>query len=371
MADVGSVSVGVVVHGDGLGEQLSRTIRTAVLPVIKQLNRELDASKKKANAIDGSGYLKLAAAAREAAISVRDVGDAHRSTARYARTATLEQIAYYDQVADAAERSAQRQIEAAIAVATARATIPQEPPGGGGGGGGGVRSGNNGGRRQGGFLGAALSPVGMNVLAFATTGIDPALLGIAQLTQGLVDLSGAGAAIPAVFAGIASSAGVAVAGFQGVGTAVKEMWKSLATGDAKDIEKAAQSLKNLAPNAQSAVKALGELGPVLTGLRKDIQNDIFAGLDVSLKSFVSKSVPTFTKGTRDIANAWNATFKELLNVAGSDQTQGFLGKIFGNTADAQRRLNSAIQPLVGAFGRLSAEGSDFLPRLAEGINPVR
>lgn len=374
MADVGSVSVGVVVHGDGLGEKLAATIRAAVLPVIKELNKELETTKRRSGEIDGKGFDKLTIAAREATAAVHALGEAHQRATRLSDISTEKQIRNYNLVADAADRSAQRQIEAALAVAAAREAIPDIPRGGGGGGGsdGGGRGGGrgDGGRRQGGFLGAVLSPVGLNAFATLSTAIDPAILGVAELTRSLVDLGGAGAAIPAVFAGIASSLGTVVFGFQGVGTALKDAMKAASTGNAKDLEKAAKSLEQLSPNAQSAAKALLEFAPAFKDLRNQVQDNIFAGLDTSLKSFITTSLPTLKTGLGDISKAWNSTFQELLRVGGSDQTQGFLGKIFGNTAQAQRQLNNAIQPLVSGMGRLAAQGSNFLPRLADGITKV-
>lgn len=367
MTDVGSVSVGVVVHGDGLGQKLAATIRAAVLPVIRDLNRELAQTNRRAKDVDGSGFVKLSASARAAAMAVREVGTAHREVDRIAAVSHRNQIRGYDRVADAAERSARRQIDAMLAVAAVEAGTPNGSSGGGGppiAGGGGRR------RRGGGLLGYLLSPAGMNALAAASTLLNPTALGIAEVTKSIVELGGAGLALPAMFAGIASSVSVAAIAFAGTGDAVKDMWTAMASGDPKDIEKANKSLEKLAPNARAAVKAFTAFQPAIHAVTQELQNVVFDGLDQSISKFIGRTLPTFLDGTRQIAGAWNETIKTLLDVGGSDSTKGIFEKIFGNTAVAQREFNKAIEPLVHGIGTLTAEGSDFLPRISKGFTEL-
>ena len=194
---------------------------------------------------------------------------------------------------------------------------------------------------------------------------------VTNLVGAVQQLAQTGLALPGVFAGIAASVGTAKLGFMGVGDAIDQMYKAAKSGDPKDIKKAADALKDLSPAAADTVKSIGTLVPELEKLRKDVvQQNMFDGLSKSITDFSSKMLPTFKTGLGGIATAWNGTFKSLLGAASSDSSKGFLDRIFGNTADAQNRANKAIEPIIHGLGQLATTGSNFLPRLADGLNAV-
>ncbi len=78
-------------------------------------------------------------------------------------------------------------------------------------------------------------------------------------------------------------------------------------------------------------------------------------------------MPTAEKGLGGISKAWNSTLKTLGSALGSDSSVSLMDRIFGNTAEGQNRLNKAIDPAVHAVETLVAKGTDFLPRLADGM----
>ena len=366
MTDVGKVTVGVEVSGAGLGEKLAAEIERAVRPAIAAVNRQLDGLNAKLHTIDSGGFDKLALRAREAAMAIGKTGSASRDASLITTAAVDKSIRDYRRLADAAEMSANRQIAAAARVSAAQQAMSNRQTRSTGGGanhymGGSRGSALTGGGGLGGFL---TSPVGVNAIALAA-GSWPAmatsathLLGAVQtLSQGLMLL-------PGIFSGIATSAGVAVLGLSGVGTAIGAFWTAFKSGDIKDLDKANESLRNMAPSAQSAVKALGSFFPVLQQIKMLGQQNMFAGLDQGLRQFATATIPTVSKGVDQMSRAWNNTFREMLRVGGQSSTQGFFTRIFGNTADAQNRINQAIQPFVHAMGTLTAAGSDTLPRLA-------
>ncbi|MEN4449981.1 hypothetical protein [Mycobacterium sp. SM3041] len=266
------------------------------------------------------------------------------------KASTDSQIRDYERLARAAEISAAKQ---AAAERVARS--------GGGGGGGGGRGGG----------GGALVPSLFGAGGLAASGLPAATLVVTNLVGAVQQIAQTGLALPGVFAGIAASVGTAKLGFMGVGDAIDEMYKAAKSGDPKDIKKAAEALKDLSPAAADTVKSLGTLVPEFEKLRKDVvQQNMFDGLGKSITDFSSKMLPTFKTGLGGIATAWNGTFKSLIGAAGSNSTKGFLDRIFGNTADAQNRANKAIEPIIHGLGQLATTGSNFLPRLADGLNAV-
>lgn len=133
-------------------------------------------------------------------------------------------------------------------------------------------------------------------------------------------------------------------------------------------QKAAAALAKLSPNAREFVQTMNDLanGPV-GALRNLVQDNIFDGLSDQLRGVATKGAPTFEKGLGGISKAWNATFKTLGAELGSDKNLGLLDRIFGNTADAQTRLNGVIHPITEAVATLSAAGSDAMPKLADSL----
>lgn len=244
-------------------------------------------------------------------------------------------------------------------------TTINNPPGPGGAGGGGNNRGGGGG---GGLL---TSPLGLNAIALGTTALPAAATAVTDLAGAVQQLAQAGLVIPGVMAGAASSVGTLAIGLSGVKDAFSSVWEAAKSGDAKDIEKAAEALDDISPAAQSAVKSFAQLRPQIEHLRRDVvQENMFAGIDESITDLANRSMPTFEKGLGGIATAWNSTFKEIARVGKQDGTQGLLDQIFGNTAEGQNRANNAIEPLINAFGTLAKEGSYFLPRLGDAITDV-
>lgn len=138
-----------------------------------------------------------------------------------------------------------------------------------------------------------------------------------------------------------------------------------ATQSGAAAEAAAAAMANLAPNAQTFLTTLQSLKPEFGELRTLVQNNLFAGLSDSMRTLAGNDLPVLKEGLGGISTAWNDTLKTLMGAAGSESTQGLLAQLLGNTAEAQSRINAAIDPLVHAFGVLSVAGSQTLPHLAD------
>jgi hypothetical protein len=136
-------------------------------------------------------------------------------------------------------------------------------------------------------------------------------------------------------------------------------------------DKAALAMSKLHPEARQLVETMHELaeGPGMD-LRNLVQGNITDGLSDQLRELSTKALPTLEKGLGGIGDAWNNTFTEIMSQVGEDENLSLLDRIFGNTADAQNRMNDAIDPLIEGVGVLTAAGSDSLPRLADAFVTV-
>ena len=407
---VGSIKLDLKIDGSNLPAEMVRQIRAGLEPVLAEYRQQLHGLQRDYNQVGRDAAKSAAqqsAAAKATARAVDDVGDEYRQAARRATASAAEQVAANRRVAESVDEigdrytrlsatalfSARGQVSAldqvtraidqqtaawgrlAAARTAAAATPTPGGPGGGGRGGGGGGSGGGGwgwhggsGRGIGGFL---TSPLGFNAMALGLGSWPAAATAVTNLTGAIQQLLQVGGLVPGMVGGIVSSVATLKIGFNGVEDAVKAAWEAAASGDPKDIKKAAEAMENLAPSAKSAVTALVGLRGEWQHLQRDVvQQNLFDGLDTTITALATKAMPTLEKELGGISKAWNGTFKQLGTSLGSDSSMSLLDHLFGNTSEAQSRLNKAIEPATHAIETLMSESSDFLPRLADGVGAV-
>ncbi|MEU9805425.1 hypothetical protein [Mycobacterium sp. NPDC050853] len=378
---VGSIRLDLSIDGSSLDDEITAAVRKHMEPVMARLHQQLERIERDyseaARAAETSGA-KQTAAAKTVADAVEDVGDEHTKTAAKARVAEGVSTRSINATTRAIERqTAAWTANAAARTAAAAAPTPGPPQSGGGGAGRGGGGGNHLSRgRSGsggffGFGGPIVGAAGWNAVAAVVGSFPAAATAVTNLTGAVQQLAQAGLVLPGVIGGVVSSVLTAKLGFVGMSDAVEAAWKAFQSGDPKDAKKALESLTNLAPAVKDTVKAVSGLFPELQRLQRDVvAQNMFEGIDQTITDLAGKSIPTLEKGLGGISRAWNATFKELGRVAGLDSSQAILDKIFGNTAEAQNRANAVINPLLHGLGTAAAEGTDFLPHLADGLTAV-
>lgn len=379
---VGSIRLDLTIDGTSLPKDILRSVAEAIKPTLLELNRELQKLQRE---LDKTARETEKSAAKQVVAekgledAIERVGrEQERTAAKTAAGAGLSTRSINSVTRALDKQTAAWTRLAAAQTAAAAAPQPSGPPrGGGGGGGGGGRGGGGGGvfgdlfTGQGGGSRFLTSPVGLNALALGASGLPAVTTAVVNLVGAVQALSQAGLVLPGVFAGIGTSFGVAKLGFVGMSDAIEALNEAAKSGDPKDLKKATEALKDMDPAAVATAKAVSQF---LSGPWKDLQKStagkIFDGVDKTFTDLADKTMPTLARGTAEVGSAWNKTFKELGRVGGLDSTQSFLDKIFGNTAEAQTRANAAINPLIHGLGTLTAEGTDFLPRLADGVTAL-
>lgn len=209
----------------------------------------------------------------------------------------------------------------------------------------------------------ALGGIGVGNLPAVATALTTVAGAIQQVAQ-------TGLVLPGVVATGGAALGTLKLATQGLGDSFKEMWKAAESGDPKDIKKAAEAMKDMEPNAKRAMTAVVGFHDEFKKLQNTARGNVFREVDGDFTRFGNKTLPTLTTGMDKTSRAWNNSIRELLRVGSSSSTQGFLDRIFGNTADAQNRANAAIAPLVHAFGTLASAGSDSVPRLGSAVSDL-
>ncbi|MHC9292061.1 hypothetical protein ACRCUN_06310 [Mycobacterium sp. LTG2003] len=378
---VGSIKFDLSIDGSGLPTELLREIQGAIAPVLADLQRRLNEIERDYTHLSRESEksaAKQTAAARTVTEAVEDIGDEHTKTAQKAVAAgrvTTRQI-------NAQTRAYERQTAAILANTAARAanaaspTASGPPPGRGGGGGSGGGRGGSGAfgdlfTGQGGGGRFITSPVGLNAIALGVGSLPAVATAVANVAGAVQQLVQVGAVVPGVIGGIVSSVGTLKLGMMGVSDAISDVWEAAKSGDPAELASALEEIdkaKYLAPEVKKLARTVGQdLYPQFERFQRDIiAQPMFEGITDDITGLVGKALPTAERGLGGIARAWNGTFRELLRVGGSDSTLSFMDRVFGNTAEAQTRANAAIEPLAHAIGTLTAESSDFLPRLADG-----
>lgn len=403
MTSAGDIKLGVEIDASDLSAQLGEAVRRAIAPALAQVQRELN---KVQRAYDETARAGERSSARQVASlkAVERQADATRRAIERARAASfapgngsplgnagnrtthnvrndnrvdnrrdsrrIDQRKYtYNNKYD--QRTDNRTVNTYHIYNGGDGNGGPGPGGPGGGGGG---PGNGGNRRDGGgrgVLGFLTGPVGLNTIALGAQALPAVATGITNIVGAVQQLGQSGLVLPGIFAGAAASVGTAVVGFKGMGDAVKALNEAAKSGDAKDLEKAAEALKDMDPAAVAVAKSVSKLtqGP-LKELKKSVQAEMFAGVAADLDQFASKAIPHAEAGMANMGKSWNKTLKEVMRVGGSDKSLNLMDQIFGNAAEGQNRATKAIEPLVSAFGTLSKEGSYFLPRLGDAITKV-
>jgi len=201
---------------------------------------------------------------------------------------------------------------------------------------------------------------GLAVAGAATVSVVGLTGAVTALAGAVAVSAGALVGLPSVLLAAGAAGLVAKVGLIGVSDA----FKALAEGDA---EKLNESLEKLSPNAATFVREFKALQPVLTTIRKQIQDRLFAGLAEQIQPLTDRLLPRLRTLALGVATDLNAAAKQAAGFVRSAATVRDVDRIFAAISTATSRLVPAVAPVLQVFRDLAAVGSAELPRLASGI----
>ncbi|SFO14423.1 Phage-related protein [Actinomadura madurae] len=197
---------------------------------------------------------------------------------------------------------------------------------------------------------------------FASLGIGAALA-ISQavnLAAALAPLAGLLAGIPAAIAVFGVALGTLKLALSGVGDAF-----GAALGD--DPKKFEESLKGLAPAAQSVARELRALRPTLLGIRQAAQGAFFGPLQGQLRGTAAVLAGPLRTGVRSVAGEYGLAAAAGLRFAQQGRTASGLTVIFGAVQRAIAGIRPAITPVLQGFRDMAVQGAGTLSRLGAGV----
>lgn len=161
-----------------------------------------------------------------------------------------------------------------------------------------------------------------------------------------------------------------IAGSDKVSDAIDRMSKSLDSVEQGKVSEVAKALAKLSPEARSFVESTRSMEGAWKSLKFSVQDNLFEGLDSKVTEIGAKVLPGLQIGLSKVASGLNSNVVAAMDSVGSKQNQGFLDRIFGNTAGGLEQMKRGIDPLISAFLRLSDVGSQFMPRIGDAFAKV-
>src|SRR5262245_36285470 len=197
--------------------------------------------------------------------------------------------------------------------------------------------------------------IGLAIAGFAEPAgvlLQGAAGGLAQIFSSAfaAGLGGLGASA-GIFAGLATTIGAVVVGAKGMPAAFKAIGKEAAdaakegrgfNASAKEIQ---DTLKGLAPEARSFALAFADLVPPLQELQRSVQGRLFAGLDESLRSLATHTLPRVRRALEDAADVANQFFKDLAHAVNTIH----FDELFAGLKPATRDVANAFLAMVQSF----------------------
>ncbi|WP_280442925.1 hypothetical protein [Nocardia brasiliensis] len=127
----------------------------------------------------------------------------------------------------------------------------------------------------------------------------------------------------------------------------------------------AKALANLSPNAADFVTKVRTLGDEWSGLRKQVQDNLFADMGDDVVSLADVQLPTLRDGLSGIATVINDGIRRGLAFLSTDAAKADLTTIFDNSREAVRFLVDGLGDLGAILWDVAAVGSKFLPGLGK------
>lgn len=176
------------------------------------------------------------------------------------------------------------------------------------------------------------------------------LIGVAAQASGAIGL------IPAAAVGAGAAIGSLALAFDGFGDAMKNV---------KDPEKFAESLGQLAPNAQSVATTIQGLMPVFDRLKFTVSDAFFGPLTKSIEPLVTTYMPMLQGGLSQMASVMGNALGGLASFMQTPEMMRMAGEMTNNLVSSFSTFSGVLQPVVHALTEIGAVGSSFLPQIAQ------
>lgn len=215
---------------------------------------------------------------------------------------------------------------------------------------------------------------------------------IISVGRGLVGVAGTlgkmglliGAAVPVAGALVATLSQIAPAAAVGVSAllAVKLATTTLklamhgvedaakAALDPDNPEAYAEAVKKLSPEAKKFTDALRKMAPQLVELRKQVQDRVFAGLNVEMERTAKAVAPALRKAFERTGDSLNRMAKDVAKSARDLSDRGIFGQALDSATKSLENVEKVPGRITTSLGLLAAAAGPSLERLAKKADEV-
>ncbi len=129
----------------------------------------------------------------------------------------------------------------------------------------------------------------------------------------------------------------------------------------------ADAMSKLSPNAQKFVRTLIELKERFEGVKRAVQDRLFAGLDVTLRNLAEKWGPHLVPILGGMADSFNRIAKGIAEGLGDSEFIANVATMSEAFGGFMERLGEAAVDLIDAFARIGAAASPILEKIGDAI----
>ena len=133
------------------------------------------------------------------------------------------------------------------------------------------------------------------------------------------------------------------------------------------VDRVAEAMAKLSPNAQAFVKAVMAVRPAWDEMRKGVQDSLFAGLADRIQPLADTYLPMLGGAMSTVADGFNEGAKSALDFAQSGSGISVMSTLLEGSASMAAEFGSAIGNLVPGFAAVGAAATSVFSGLTGGI----
>ncbi|MCX5522194.1 hypothetical protein OG342_04835 [Streptomyces bobili] len=133
------------------------------------------------------------------------------------------------------------------------------------------------------------------------------------------------------------------------------------------VNKYAEAMAKLSPNARDFVTSVRSMGPAFSALRLEVQDRLFKGMGASFKEMATASLPALRTGLGGMADNLNAMGRGLMDTFTRLADEGLLTRMFEGFTAGMKPLNKVPGQFAEMFVKLSIAAQPAMTRITTAV----
>ena len=194
-------------------------------------------------------------------------------------------------------------------------------------------------------------------VSVATTALTSGAGGILSLLGAAAALSGVLGVLPGVLGLFGAGLAAVIIGTQGFGDALK----AVASGDAAAFE---ESLKKLTPAAADTARAIWDMRPAFSAIKKSVQEALFKDMAPIVRNLGERYLPLMGRMLTSVAGSLNTAGRQIGAFLNEGSRVADVDRVFKSIEGTARKLIPVGVNLTSAFLDFAVVGSEVMEEYA-------